>query len=446
MKQLKTKIRCTAVLAYLLLLFNTAVAQKITYYKQIAPIIKTKCLPCHRPGEAAPFTLASYQDVATRGSFIKEVVRSGYMPPWKPDNAYREFHNDRSLSNNEKEMIISWIDNKMPEGSAKKSSAAVADTRFLAGTQYSRMPDTTLKVQQPFSIKGDNAERFIVFKIPFDLGVARNVEAIEFISSNKKVIHHANFAVHPVPDDVDINQAADFVDLSGEDRTAYDQYLPFKGKMDYYGGWIPGTSFESYPKDLGWVMPKRGVILMTIHYAPSGKDEEEISGVNFFFKDAPIKRPVNVVSLGSAGVGEQSIEPYFMIPGGEKKSFNLKIVAPKDQSLLYVWPHMHLLGKTFKSYAVTPEQDTIPLVSIPSWDFKWQEIYRFKKLVKIPKGSVLNIEAFYDNTKENPNNPSNPPRMVFSANDMKTTDEMMTMLMVFLDYKEGDEHLELDEQ
>ncbi len=152
-----------------------------------------------------------------------------------------------------------------------------------------------------------------------------------------------------------------------------------------------------------------------------------------------------MVSLGSAGVGEKSIEPYFMIPGGEKKSFNLKIVTPKDQSLLYVWPHMHLLGKTFKSYAVTPEQDTIPLVSIPSWDFKWQEIYRFKKLVKIPKGSVLSIEAFYDNTKENPNNPSNPPRMVFSANDMKTTDEMMTMLMVFLNYEEGDEYLELDE-
>jgi hypothetical protein len=431
------------IIALVSLLYNTAGAQKLTYHKNIASIIKNKCLPCHRAGEAAPFSLASYQDVVKRGSFIKEVVRSGYMPPWKPDNAYRTFHNDRSLSASEKDMIIKWVNDKMPEGSASKNSDR-SEAQIISGTQYNRKPDATLQISKPFIIKGDNEERFIVFKIPFDFAAERNVEAIEFISNNKKVIHHANFAIHPVSDNIDINQAADYVDLSGADRSAYDQYLPFKAKMDYYGGWIPGTSFESYPKDLGWVMPKRGVMLLTIHYAPSGKDEEDLSGVNFFFKDTPIKRQVSVVSLGSAGVGEKDIEPYFMIPGGEKKSFNLKIVTPKDQSLLYVWPHMHLLGKTFKSYAVTPEQDTIPLISIPSWDFKWQEIYRFKKLVKIPKGSVLTIEAFYDNTKENPNNPSDPPRMVFSANDMKTTDEMMTMLMVFLNYEDGDEQLELD--
>ncbi|RZJ79143.1 MAG: hypothetical protein EOO20_27150 [Chryseobacterium sp.] len=102
------------------------------------------------------------------------------------------------------------------------------------------------------------------------------------------------------------------------------------------------------------------------------------------------------------------------------------------------------MGKKFKSYAVTPQNDTIPLVYIPDWDFKWQEIYRYKKLVKVPKGSVLTIEALYDNTKENPNNPTSPPRMVFSANDMKTTDEMMTLLLVFLNYEPGDENLELD--
>lgn len=430
----------------LTLLINVNIsAQKITYYSQIAPLISRKCGSCHRPGEAAPFSLLSYKDVSKRGSFIKDVVSSGYMPPWKPDNNYRQFHNDRSLTAAEKKMLISWIDQKMPEGKAKGTEEATVKTNYTAGTQYVRKPDTTLRVSKSFTIKGDRSERFIVFKIPFDLGNARNVEAVEFISSNKKVIHHANFAVHPVAETIDIKQGAEYVDLSGEDRSAYNQYLPFKAAMDYYGGWIPGTSYEAYPKDLGWVMPKRGVILVTIHYAPTGKDEEEMSGVNFFFKDTPIKRKVSVIGLGSAGVGEKDIDPYFMIPANETKAFSLKIVTPKDQSLLYVWPHMHLLGKSFKAYAVTPESDTIPLVSIPSWDFKWQEIYRFKKLVKIPKGSVVNIEGFYDNTAANPNNPSSPPRMVFSANDMKTTDEMLTMLMVFLNYEEGDELLELDQ-
>lgn len=416
-------------------------AQKITFHKDIAPIIHSKCTPCHRPGEAGPFSLITYLDVSKRAGFIKKVVSSGYMPPWKPDKAYRSFHNDRSLTELQKQLILDWVDNKAPEGKMKSKEPEFS---FVAGTQYRRKPDTVLKIAKPFALKGDNSERFIVYKIPFDFGKEQNVEAVEFISSNKQVVHHANFAVHPVADDIDIMQGAAFVDLSGNDRTQYDQYLPFKKQMDYYGGWIPGTSFESYPKDFGWVMPKRGVILLTIHYAPSGKDQEDISGINFFFTPNPVKRKVSVVSLGSAGVGEDAIEPYFMIPADTVKSFQLKIVTPQDQSLLYVWPHMHLLGKKFKSYAVTPQNDTIPLVYIPDWDFKWQEIYRYKKLVKVPKGSVVTIEAFYDNTKENPNNPSNPPRMVFSANDMKTTDEMMTMLLVFLNYEPGDEELELD--
>ncbi|WP_223190992.1 c-type cytochrome [Pedobacter roseus] len=237
--------------------FENAYSQKITYYEHIAPIIRSKCAPCHRPGEAGPFSLLTYADVAKRTSFIRDVVSSGFMPPWKPDNHYRMFANDRSLSDREKKTIISWIDNKAPEG-INKEKEAVAD-QLIPGTQYVRKPDMTVKVSKPFEVKGDNEERFIVFKIPFEMASAKNIAAIEFISTNKKIIHHANFAIHPVADDIDIRQAADFVNLTDDSRTNYDQYLPFKKEMTYYGGWIPGTSFESYPADLGWVMPKRGL-------------------------------------------------------------------------------------------------------------------------------------------------------------------------------------------
>ena len=433
---------------YILILFvlccgtKKVFGQSVTYYKDVARIIQNKCQPCHRPGEAAPFSLITYEDVAKRGSFVKKVTQSGYMPPWKPDNHYRDFKNDRSLTSAEKLTIAKWVDAKMPKGVQNKTEKTQVKT-YIEGTQYSRKPDLVLKTASPFKVTGDNKERFIVFKIPFDIGAEKNIEAIEFFSSNKKVIHHANFAIHPVADNIDIKLGADFINLTEDDRTKYSQYFPFKKTMTYYGGWIPGTSYESYPNNFGWVMPKRGVILLTIHYAPTSKDQEDISGVNFFFKNTPIGRKVDVISLGSAGVGEKSIEPYFFIPADTERKFELKITTPEDQSLLYIWPHMHYLGKVFKSYAVTPQQDTIKLVSIPSWDFRWQEIYQFKKLVKIPKGSVLTIEGTYDNTKENPNNPSSPPRNVYSANDMKSTDEMMTMLLVFLHYKEGDENLEL---
>jgi hypothetical protein len=100
---------------------------------------------------------------------------------------------------------------------------------------------------------------------------------------------------------------------------------------------------------------------------------------------------------------------------------------------------MHLLGKTFTSYAVTPAGDTIPLVRIPEWDFRWQEIYRVQNLIRIPKGSIIHIEGDYDNTSNNPFNPNSPPQGIFSWGDMKTNEEMLTMVMVFLPYQPGDE-------
>ncbi|WP_423148566.1 cytochrome c [Rubrolithibacter danxiaensis] len=425
-------------------IFKFCYAQKVTFTKDIAPIIHTKCTPCHRRGEAAPFSLITYEDVAKRASFIKKVTQSGYMPPWKPDNHYNSYQNDRSLTPDQVNKIAKWVDAKMPKGPGGKDEDKIL-SNYIPGTQYSRKPDLVLKTTKPFLVKGDNQERFVVFKIPFELAGEVPIEAIEFISNEKKIIHHANFGFYPVPDkSIDIHNTVDHINLTDEDRSQYRQYLPYKRQMTYYGGWIPGTSYESYPKDFGWVLPQRGVLLLTIHYAPVGKDFEEISGVNIFYKNKPVTRKVNVISLGSAGIGEKQITPDFIIMPDSVSKFQLKITTPQDQSLMYIWPHMHLLGKEFKSYAVTPAGDTIKLIHIPSWDFRWQEIYKFKKLVKIPKGSVLTIEGTYDNTSDNPNNPHNPPQMVFSSNDMKSTDEMMTMIMIFMPYKEGDENIELD--
>jgi len=105
---------------------------------------------------------------------------------------------------------------------------------------------------------------------------------------------------------------------------------------------------------------------------------------------------------------------------------------------------MHIIGKEYMAYAIPPNGgDTIRLVHIPRWDFRWQEIYRFPKLVKIPKGSVIHLECTYDNTADNPFNPNSPPRNIFSYGDMRTTDEMMTLMMIFLPHKEGDEKIDL---
>ncbi len=421
----------------------TSRAQTLTFNKDIGPIIQTKCADCHKPGESAPFNLLTYEDVAKRASFIAKVVESKYMPPWKSDDHYMAFANNRSLSDDQIKKITDWVKAGAPKGQKPDYKITA-----LTNTTFNREPDLTLTVKNGYEVRGDNIERFIVFKIPFELPQEYNVEAVEFFSSNKKLIHHANYAIHPVPDtSINLYNTADVVNLTDEDRAKYSQYFPYKKTIAYYGGWIPGTSYEQYPPNFGWLMPKRGVILLTIHYSPSAKEEKSISGINLFFTKDSIKRKIKVISLGSGGIGEKDIVPEFhYIPANKISNYKLEIVNPREnESVFYVWPHMHLIGKAFKAYAVFgANNDTIRLVNIPEWDFRWQEIYRFKKPVLIPIGSKLVIEGSYDNTADNPFNPNDPPKVVTSEGDMRSDQEMMTLLMLYVPYEDGDENIELD--
>jgi len=437
-------MRRIRILFFCIATFNTIYAQQVTYYKDIEPIIQTNCAPCHKPDKAAPFSLLTFEDVAKRASFIKDVVQSKFMPPWKADNKYVHFVNDRSLSQKQIDMIVKWVDENTPAG--KKPPDDTLENAVLSNTSYNRKPDLTFKMKDSFLVKGDGMERFVVFKLPFELKDTANVEAIEFFSNNEKLVHHANYEVHDVADtSVNIYNTDDFINLTEDDRSKFAQYQPYRKTITYYGGWIPGSSYESFPKDIGWVMPKRGVILLTVHYGPQAKDVQSLCGVNLFFKNTPVKRTVKIISFGSGGIGEKEINPApFFVPANQMKTFTLDVTNPgEDFSIMDVWPHMHYIGKEFTAYLTTLNGDTVHLVHVPDWDFRWQEIYRFQHLVRVPKGSTLHIVGTYDNTAGNPANPFNPPRTIWSYGDMHSTDEMMTLMLVFLPYEKGDESISL---
>jgi hypothetical protein len=116
-------------------------------------------------------------------------------------------------------------------------------------------------------------------------------------------------------------------------------------------------------------------------------------------------------------------------------------MTEEDISLISIMPHMHLLGKRFKAFAVSPDGELIPLVNIPDWDFNWQMTYTFKNYIHIPKGSVIYAEAQYDNTLQNPRNPTRPPKDV--SYGWGTKDEMMNLIIYYVKYRVGDEKIEL---
>jgi len=434
----------------------TARSQEVTY-QTVEPIFLNRCVACHRPGDAAPFSLTTYADISKRISFIKEVITKSYMPPWRADVHYRDFANNRMLTEQEKKTLLEWIDNKAPKGAnplvaarsgttniseKEKLQSVAAREELLKVTAYRRKPDLTLKIDSAFTVKGDNLERFILFKVPFEFSETHTIEAIEFFTNNKRILHHINYGFYEVADTaVDIYGGRTFINTTEEESPKQDPYGAVKKRMTYYTGWIPGASPESYPKDFGWVLPRRGVILLTAHYSAIAQEEKSVVGVNLFFRKDSVKRSVRIISLGSGGIAENDISPPLFIPAARVSTFHLKVKTQEEQSLLCVWPHMHLLGKEFYAYAVTPSGDTINLVHIPNWDFRWQELYKFKKLIRIPKGSVVNMDCTYDNTADNPFNPNSPPRGIFSLGDMSSTNEMMTLLLIYVAYQDGDEQI-----
>ncbi|HCK20966.1 MAG TPA: hypothetical protein DHW15_02025 [Bacteroidetes bacterium] len=171
--------------------------------------------------------------------------------------------------------------------------------------------------------------------------------------------------------------------------------------------YLPGVSPALYPEGIGgYQMGQTNAFFINdLHYGPSPVDTvDDGSYFNIFFTNTPPTRPTYELLMGS--LGETPIEPRLVIPAGSISTFTTRYKVQEDMSLLTVNPHMHLLGKSFLAYALTPRGDTIRLIKIPKWDFRWQYFYTFEKVMKIPAGSEIVVEATFDNTADNPNNPT----------------------------------------
>ena len=84
-------------------------------------------------------------------------------------------------------------------------------------------------------------------------------------------------------------------------------------------------------------------------------------------------------------------------------------------------------------------------IKIKDWNFRWQYFYTFPQIIHLPKGTIIKVEALFDNTLNNMDNPFNPPQFIMGRNgSMKTTDEMLQLIITYLPYQIGDELIKLD--
>ncbi len=398
-------------------------AQKApTYYENIKPIIDDNCVVCHRQGEAVPFTLETYTDVSRRATFIKQVTQSGYMPPWFADTEVQHYRNERGLSEEEIATIAAWVDAGKPEGKRPKAKK-VANT----GPDYPE-PDLELPMVKPFDIPGDNTEQFRIFVIPTGVEEERYVRGIDFRPGNLTLAHHSRLMIDTTnllrPDD---GKAAGDPDTEFTRRNVQ--------LADYFWhGWVPGNYPVFYPEGVGKRLPKNADIVVNMHYSPSPRPDSDRSTVRVYFCEEKPRRLVETFILDEDDIVNQP----FVIPANTVQKFTMRSpIIPYDITLLSVLPHMHLLGRNFKAYAVTPKGEVIFLIKIDDWNFNWQMTYQFERPIKLPKGSIIFAEAVYDNTQDNLRNPFDPARD--ATYGWGTYNEMMNLIFEYLKYEEGDE-------
>ena len=401
-------------------------ADQVSFNQHIAPIIFEKCAGCHRPGQAGPFELLSYEDVAKRAKTIEAVIDSKYMPPWKPVNKEISYVGDRRLSDEEIQLFKGWVASGKPRGSGQGPSAPKFPDGWALGA-----PDLVLQMNGRYVVPASGPDIYRSFVFPAQLDEDKWVRAIEFRPSARSSVHHALFFVDPEGNARSLDGAdgqpgiegmgflavgsaaggeASLRGLTRVRQTASGAVPTFDLQSRFtrsLGGYAPGVTPVVLPADLALKLPKGSDIVMQTHFHPSGKEEVEQGQLAIYFSDEEPTRtivPIQVPAMFGFGT-------LMRIPAGEtnyvvRESFTV----PVDIELVNIGAHAHYVCREVSMTAKLPDGKSLTLLEIDDWDLDWQDRYTFDQRIVLPAGTVLTTELVYDNSASNPENPNSPPQ------------------------------------
>jgi Flp pilus assembly protein TadD/mono/diheme cytochrome c family protein len=381
----------------------------VTWSRQIAPVVYRNCAVCHHPGGAGPFSLLSYADARRRAPQILDATQSRYMPPWLPAPGYGDFSGERRLSDDDLALIRKWVESGMPEGDpAEAPLPPHYDQTWEMGK-----PDLILSIEHPWTLPASGTDVFRNFVLPYPLAQTHFIRAMEILPGTPQVVHHANVLIdrtasyrrdHP-------NHWRDGVpgmelELDGGNTFDPDSHFLF---------WKPDTPLLVEPSEMPWKLDPGNDLILNMHLKPSGKPETINAQVGLYFADNPPSKNPMLLQLED----DKDLD----IPAGARNFVvSDQLNLPVDVEVLGIYPHAHYLGRELDGWAILPDGQKKWLIRIPSWDIDRQSVYRYRKPVFLPRGSVLHMHYVYDNSDQNIHNPNSPPVRVRAGN--RSVDEM----------------------
>lgn len=337
---------------------DKAAHAKISYEKEVAPILAKNCVACHSEGAIGPFAMDSYEKVKQWSGMIREAIRTDRMPPYNADPHVNAFAGDMNLDAKDARTLIHWIEAGAPRGEGTdplKINAKHAPEWELGP------PDLIIELP-PYAIPASGVVDYQNPEVKNPLTEGRWLRAATVKPSDRQAVHHL------------LSNGA--------------------------GGYAVGAETTVYPKGTGtWVAPGQ-TFRFQMHYTPYGKETVEKTRVGLYFypKDAPPELLRRSAVIANAGIE--------IPPNAARHEEVAYITFPEKATLYTVFPHAHYRGESMAVSVIKPGSTKEELIlSLPKYDFNWQRGYDFATPVKIEPGTKLVTRYVYDNSKHNPANP-----------------------------------------
>lgn len=397
-----------------------------TFARDVAPILQQKCQECHQPGSIAPMSLLTYGEVRPWARAIKDRVVSLEMPPWHIDRTVgvQTFKNDRSLSREQIDTIVKWVDGGAPLGDRADLPPPVEWPDPEAWRLSDRFGEPDLVVPSaPFTVPADGQDKWWRPRAETGLAEERWVRAIEIKPSfpgGRKVVHHA--IARLLQDEEGVTGLANSVNF--DDDVGPGTFME----------WAVGKEGEIFPDDAGKLMLPGAQIQWDIHYHAIGEEVvDDVVELGVYFHEAGHTPKYRTILHGMRG-HQGGID----IPPGQIGMSQGFTMLKGPARLENFQPHMHMRGKAMSMEAVLPDGSRRMLSNVNNFRWNWHinYIYGEDAAPLLPGGTMIVVTAWHDNTTGNRENPD--PRQ-WVGNGSRTVDEM-AHAWVDVAYLEHDEY------
>jgi mono/diheme cytochrome c family protein len=417
---------------------------KVTYNKDVAPILFKNCVVCHRPNDIAPMSLMTYKDTRMWARPIRDAVVNRKMPPWHVDPKVGDFINDPRLTDTEIATIDSWVRTGAQEGDAKDLPPAPV---FAEGWHIK--PDVVLTIPE-FLVSGSTMDDYEYIYVPTNFTEDKWIQAAEVMPGDRRVVHHATVSVIAASE-VAKKEAENVKSDAGEDKYHYrtgrvlhirkDAPVINDGCSSPDGGgvpgepagyvnivpgiYLPGHLAETRPPGFALRIPAGSYLQFQVHYSNhSGENVKDRTSIGLVFAKEPVKHEIGQYEIWN--------NLFLIPPNADNQEVTSCFTLPKDVTVVAYTAHMHFRGKDMKTEAIYPDGRHEVILNVPHYDFRWQETYFLKKQFLLPKGTELVTTAHFDNSLNNPQNPD-PSKAIRWGEP--SDEEMMGFWLQFADPK-----------